>query len=59
MGILTGPLSGQGKVGIGVRSVVDYSGLVGGTYSLKAIAVLCINTEWARARRANKRNPFP
>lgn len=44
MGILTGPLSGQGKVGIGVRSVVDYSGLVGGTYSLKAIAVLCINT---------------
>lgn len=39
MGIITGPLSGQGKVGM-----VDFSGLVGGSCSLKEIAALYINT---------------
>lgn len=38
--ILTGPLSGQGKGGVAAKSVGDFSGPVGGTCSLKEIAVL-------------------
>lgn len=44
MGILIGLLSGQGKLGVCVKSMVDFSGPVGRTSSLKEIAVLCINT---------------
>lgn len=44
MGTLIVLLSGQGKLDVCVKSMVDFSGPVGRTSSLKEIAVLCINT---------------
>jgi len=50
MGTMTGHLSG--KVGIGVRPVVDFSGPVGGARTLKAIAVLCMSTGVGRGQES-------
>ena len=57
MGTMTGHLSGN--VGIGVRSVVEFSGPVGGACTLKAVAVLCINTGVAWGQESQQEDPIP
>ena len=50
MGTMTGHLSG--KVGIGVRPVVDFPCPGGGACTLKAVAVLCISTGVGRGQES-------